>query len=344
MNPITKAKVFLNRVASGSFKRMGNFAKGIHERTGKPTPLILGDMAWCILRYGIGYQEYANYGFENKSGAQRKTYMTMNHSVALNKMLNDDSLVPTVDDKAEFIHRYRNFLGRECHVVDEMNEELFRTFLSKYDTVFLKAAGSFGGLDVRKIRTAEVEDPYALYKELTADPKKRYVIEEAIHQHPEMNRLCAKSVNTLRMVTIVKDGTAKFIYACLRMGKGDKPVDNATSGGIYTKVDRDGVLRYPAYCEKEGVFYETHPETGTVIKGFVVPMFDKAVELVLNAAMVEPRLGYIGWDVAITENGPVLVEGNVLPGYDIIQNSAWCPDGNGFLPEFEKEFGMKIPH
>lgn len=344
MNPISKVKIFLNRAASGSLKRMHNFAKGIHERTGKPTALILADMANCILRYGIGYQEYANYGFESKSSAQRKTFMTMNHSVALNRMLNDETLVSAVDDKAEFIHRFRNFLGRECHVVDEMSDEYFRTFLSKYDAVFVKAANSFGGLEVRKIKRDEIEDPYALYKELTADPKKRYVVEEAIHQHPKMNELFPGSVNTMRMVTIVKDGKPKFIYAILRMGKGEKPVDNATSGGIYTRVDTDGVLRWPAYSEKEGIFYETHPDTGTKIQGFTVPMFKEAVELVLNAAMVEPKLGYIGWDVAITENGPVLVEGNMLPGYDMIQNSAWCKDGNGILPEFEKEFGMKIPH
>ena len=44
-----------------------------------------------------------------------------------------------------------------------------------------------------------------------------------------------------------------------------------------------------------------------------------AAELVKKAAMVLPQVGYIGWDVAITENGPAIIEGNNYCAYDFPQ-------------------------
>ena len=79
------------------------------------------------------------------------------------------------------------------------------------------------------------------------------------------------------------------------------------------------------------------------ITKFGVPMFQNAVELCLKAAQVKPGLAYIGWDVAITPNGPVLIEGNILPGYDMAQNSKFHPDGKGLLPTVEAILGYRVP-
>ena len=42
--------------------------------------------------------------------------------------------------------------------------------------------------------------------------------------------------------------------------------------------------------------------------------------MVFEAAQRVPQVGYVGWDVAMAEDGPLLIEGNTMPGYDMPQN------------------------
>ena len=50
-----------------------------------------------------------------------------------------------------------------------------------------------------------------------------------------------------------------------------------------------------------------------------IVFWDETKRLVLNAALVNENIKVVGWDVAITKTGPILVEGNRRPGFDIVQ-------------------------
>ena len=61
-----------------------------------------------------------------------------------------------------------------------------------------------------------------------------------------------------------------------------------------------------------------------------------------KAARVTPEMGYVGWDVAIDQDGPILIEGNAYPGHDIYQMPGMVPDKVGMLPTFREMTGMKL--
>ena len=65
--------------------------------------------------------------------------------------------------------------------------------------------------------------------------------------------------------------------------------------------------------------YKKHPTTRMEFDNFEIPYFKEMKELVLKAALVNQNIKVVGWDVAITKKGPVLVEGNRRPGFDIVQ-------------------------
>jgi hypothetical protein len=341
MDLASKVKMFAARVRSGSVKRMYTLAHDIHDEQGTPTPLVFLDMGWCILRYGIGYQEYRGYNFAGKPANLRRTFMTMNHNVALTREMCDRSLYPLFDDKLEFLKRYSAFAGRDWLDVREAGAEGVAAFCAAHPVIFAKPSDSFGGQGIERFVTADIDDMAAFFARLVEN--RQFLLEEAITQHPKMDELCSDTINTLRMCTVMVDGAPRHVYTIVRMGLGGSCVDNATSGGIYTWVDPDGVLRYPCFSDKTGFHYTEHPTTGLVFEGFQIPLYRECVEFALRVAEVEPRMGYVGWDVAITPDGPVLVEANIIPGYDMPQNSAWHPGGEGALPMFEKALGRKVP-
>ena len=58
--------------------------------------------------------------------------------------------------------------------------------------------------------------------------------------------------------------------------------------------------------------------------------------LAIKASEKIPQIGYIGFDIAITKNGPILIEGNELPGYDLYQSKVhMSKNKEGKKPEFD---------
>ena len=159
-------------------------------------------------------------------------------------------------------------------------------------------------------------------------------LEEVITQHPAVAAIYPGSINTVRMVTIRgKSGKVYLVTAMFRIGNG-KFVDNFNSGGMVAPMDPVTGTVIDRALDKQKNLYENHPATGTPIKGFTFPHWDRAVELVTQAAQVIPEVGYVGWDVCFTPDGPCLVEGNQFPGHDIYQLPVHTPDKIGIMPRF----------
>lgn len=341
MGIVSKATIILRRVKDASFKRMNQNIQAIHKETGKNRLSILVDMLWCAGKYGIGYLDYHVFGFALNRGKNRKTFMTMHHNIGLTRLVNDSSLYPIMNDKIQFLQVYHEFIGRKWTDLRVTGAEGLEELCKDTQTVFAKPVSDFGGTGVERITPNENTNFNALYARLMNG--QQYLVEESVVQHPTLNELCPSSVNTLRIVTLTLNNQPHFLYALLRVGSGNNHVDNISSGGMYTLIGKNGFLEFPAFCDKTGLYYDCHPITQTAYCGFVVPMFNDAVNLCLEAAQIKPGLAYIGWDVAITPNGPVLIEGNILPGYDMVQNAKFHPDGKGLLPTVEAILGGPVP-
>lgn len=335
-----KIKIFFKRIASGSFKRFFNNLEIVYRESGKNRVLLFIDMVFSMFIYGIGYLDYLTFGYAYIGHAKRKTFLNMNDNIKMCQSLNDASCVKIFQDKRLFYKNFKSYLKRGYIELSE-GYERFEEFCRDKTCVFAKGPESFGGLEVKKISLDSETDLKSLYNELNENGL--YIVEEAIVQHEEMNWLCEKSVNTLRVVTVVnKKGEAKCVYVLVRVGSGKNDVDNITSGGMYTLLSPEGVIEHPMFCDKAVAYYDEHPASGHSFIGVQIPFFKESVELCLKAAMVIPGMRYVGWDVAVTPDGPLLVEGNDLPGYDMGQNHRFHDDGCGLKREFELALGEKL--
>jgi hypothetical protein len=170
------------------------------------------------------------------------------------------------------------------------------------------------------------------------------MIEEAARQHSELNAINADSVNTLRTCTCINElGDVTVLYMVLRIGRKGSVVDNMSAGGLYTKLSDDGRITHPCYSAVGfGTVYTHHPDTNLPFVGIQLPMIDQVKELVVRAALKYPGTRYVGWDVAITPEGPVLIEGNDRPGTDLPQTFAHSDTGLGLVAAYEKALSIQL--
>lgn len=149
------------------------------------------------------------------------------------------------------------------------------------------------------------------------------LIQRELFQHADLAAFNPTSVNTLRLYSVLdKTGKTKVYSSVLRVGVGDTRVDNYSSGGISCGIDQNGTLRKYGYY-KSGERTDKHPVSGIVFNGYVIPSYDKAVDLVKKAHPMVPHFRSVSWDIAITNTGDViLIEANMSRGgVDLLQLS-----------------------
>ena len=142
--------------------------------------------------------------------------------------------------------------------------------------------------------------------------KGKYILQKRVYQHPGMNRLWDGAINTCRICTLFDGEQVSVLSAVLRVGtSASAPVDNWAHGGISVGVHEDGSLvEYGVFKPGYGGKAYQHPDTGIRFCDFVIPEYEKAVELCKRAHLTLKETPAIGWDIAITTEGPTIIEGN----------------------------------
>ncbi len=205
-------------------------------------------------------------------------------------------------------------------VVQITNKEKLKTFFEtlfethKIDALFFRPPSDYGGKGCFKMTKLDLQNNLEdLYKNLVHG---NFVHTKVIKQHDDINKIHSKSVNTLRIVSLLTlEGNIEIISAFIRFGVGDSVVDNATSGGFFVGIDlENGVLKPKGHYlpEHGGKEITEHPDSGYKFEGFKIPYYKEVCDLVLDTARIIPD-GLIGWDVAITPNGPIIIEANAEP-------------------------------
>lgn len=309
---------------------------GLARRTSaRPRLAVVVDMLWCSVRYEAAFQDYADWDFHLLNPRERATWMTHPKSNHLALRLNSRDHRELFSDKARFVARFAEYVGREWIDIRESDTQQVREFVVRHGTVMAKLTDGLGGKGIQKKLASDVTEWDGFVAELTRD--RQYLIEEFIDQHPDMARLCPTSVNTLRIVTYLDGENVHVLASVLKIGNGGA-IDNFSHGGMYTMVDERGHVEFPAF-DGDGRTYSVHPLSGEPIVGFSVPDYVSVLELVRRMAPEVPEIPYVGWDIAITSRGPVVIEGNYNTG---VFQSKPSVSGirTGLLPRYRAAIGF----
>ncbi len=146
-----------------------------------------------------------------------------------------------------------------------------------------------------------------------------YLVQSLLQPHPELAAISGgPGLQCLRIVTYLdSQGDVHLLFARFKFVDRDNRVDNfhkGEGGNLVADVDLDSgrVVKVVAKAPHETVVRSVahHPGTGRELH-IVLPCWGEAVALVKAAARAFPTTRCLGWDVALTSEGAVLIEGNV---------------------------------
>ncbi|MCQ2272803.1 MAG: hypothetical protein MJZ72_08500 [Bacteroidales bacterium] len=240
----------------------------------------------------------------------RKHAFTQRKVERIIKGYNNRSYIHLLENKNEFNAFFAEFVEREWLCSKNMDEGKLKKMYVENEELFIKPLDDMEGEGIYKIKTSDIT-----FERLLTDLKnKNLIIETIIRQHKKMI-FGNESVNSARILTVLDtEGKAHVVRAGLRVGVGNSVVDNYSAGGVLYEIDvKSGIIDHKGI---QGNNYDIifHPGTETCMVGYHLPNWELAIEAVTKAAEKIPQCRFIGWDVAFTQNGVELIEGNHNPG------------------------------
>lgn len=268
--------------------------------------------------------------YTEKTGIFDEKYIPDNlYYTKIDPFYNDWNAAKTVDNKCYYenifsvvggevrhpitlFRRVNNkWIDRDWHIISF--EDMY-TQIASIDCFFLKlATQSEGGHGVFFFETGK-EEFESKFNKTVEEYANDLVIQLPIKQCEQLSAINKSSINTIRILSLFRNGEIKVYSSILRMGIGDSKVDNASSGGITCGIDDSGRLKRVAYSAN-GDRYDVHPTSKVAFSDVIIPGYQKAMELVKRLHPVIPNFRLVSWDIAIDEHEePVLVECNLKYG------------------------------
>mgnify|MGYP001627790908 CR=1 FL=1 len=183
-------------------------------------------------------------------------------------------------------------------------------------------------------------------REISSDyGKQGFLLQDAVDQHSAMTELAGPALGSIRTVTVVgEEGRARVLYALWKIPSPKAMSDNFwQDGSMLAQLDLDTgeVVSVRRGTSLDTTYLDKHPVSGKSFEGFKLPHFELLKETAEQAHMLFPYIGCLGWDIGMSEDGPVLVECNTKPFHTLYQLAT----GEGVMnPRFAKVFQQVMDH
>ena len=315
------------------FKLLLRYARYASEASGKSMAGIMADSIGSVYSYNISLKDYFYFRFFEIGKEERSKWAGTGFMYEYQLVMNPKEMRNILENKIKFLHGFQPFVHRKFLDIKQLkndSDEVKNLLENSSGRIVVKGSKGQVGAEVEVIRCGQYDRPALIHY---MESKKYDLVEEYVVQHPSLMELSPSGLNTLRIFTQLYQGEVKYLGARLRVSV-NSPVDNMAAGNLAAPVDLDsGVVVGPGvYSDITKSDREVHPLTGVAITGFTVPFWEQTMELVRKAAINTPENKSVGWDIAITGEGPELIEGN----------HNWCkllwqlPVKKGLKAELEK--------
>lgn len=284
------------------------------KQTGTSKVALCSDVLGCVFKYNISMMDYFIFRFYEKDDNERNKWVGTGYKYEFDLKTNTKNTREILSNKLKFYEAYAPFINHAHCSIDDLEhdgegEKAHAVLHNKSGKIVLKDSLGQCGWDVEIVEASD----YTPQKLVDYMQSRGFDLAEAfIHQHEELNRLSPSGLNTVRMMTMINDdGGVDILGARMRISVNNF-VDNLASGNIACPIDLEtGKINGPGvYSDITKQPVTHHPITGIQLVGFQIPMWPQIMETTRKIALHRPENRGVGWDVALTVNGPDFLEGN----------------------------------
>lgn len=280
---------------------------------------MLPDMRKCYKKYLLTPTNYLLFDLANKSEKEKSSYVSEKFHLLYSRVFNEGKGVSILRNKYKTYLHFRPYYRREAMFIQSDEDfDAFAAFVAAHPRFVVKPGDLYCGNGVSLRSTDDAKCLEDLFMSFRVAYPKGMIVEEPVLQSEAMGRLHPSSVNTVRAVTVKMKDRLEILFMMLRIGQGGSFVDNGSAGGVFCDVDVErGVVTAAAdHTNKE---MTEHPTTGVPLIGFEIPDFAELKSLLHTLANSIDGANFIGWDMAHTDQGWVMIEANSCPQMTSIQ-------------------------
>jgi len=264
------------------------------------------------LKYNISILEYFLFKFYKISDEDKNTYAGTGYMYEYQQMMNPKSSRDLLENKLLFLKKYAKHIKHNYLSINDIGiepDKLSEILNNNSGKIVLKSStGQCGiGIEVRSSNEFNKDSLINRLKETGND-----FVEDFVQQHQKLNELSPSGLNTIRIITQLNNKDEVEILGTRLRITINSAIDNLAAGNIAAPINLETGL-----IEGSGVYSDItkqdelkHPITDIELIGFQIPFWKESIQMVKDAALLHKENRSIGWDVAITNNGPELIEGN----------------------------------
>ena len=321
-----------------NYKRLNNVISYINNKYYIGKLYLLIDIFICKIKYKANLNDYKMFSMYLLNNKERKTILTSGKNLILTNKLNDYSKLHIFENKNEFNEVFGDYLKRKWMFINRKNYNEFECFIKNMDYIIAKPNDNTEGKRIEKIKVGDysIKELYNYLKD-----KDLLLVEEVIKQHNYLNKLYSKSINRVTVVTILYNDITYIISINLNLGN-NSIVDSLKRGGMTNKIDIETGTSLHPFCDRGLNNYYFHPVTKEKINNIKLPYINEIKSLVKDLSKIIKTVRYVNWDIAITNDGPILIGASPLPNI-YYQFYVHNEDNKGIMPLIDEILNKETP-
>lgn len=319
-----------------SRKHISSFSEGLAQKTGMNARAIFQDIVRAKKLNHISLNEYAWTGYYELDKKQKRTVSTLWTRAQFRKTFTDRRYICILMNKVIFAKVFSEFYGRQWVSFADATPERLRELGGELGKIVVKPGCKGQGVGVRVLPVSTDAQAEAAMERIAR--MKNGIAEEYILQHETLSRLNPGAVSIIRFYSLCSPA-GSYLFAPVLTTAVNDPISNGCQDALTAMADiRTGVVITDAVDQNNLVEYAAHPVTNVPFQGLQIPFWDETIAMMRRAVPLASKISNIGWDVAITPTGPIIIEANTIPGFNTAQyrGYGWITGHYGYQPLFDE--------